>query len=188
MCGIFGIVTNQQNTSIGKVALDGIKRLEYRGYDSCGIVYLSNSKLLIKKDSGKIDDIQKRIDLSEVPNGSKFAIAHTRWATHGPPTKINCHPHVDCSKKIAVVHNGIIDNFIELKEMLTLKGHAFKSDTDTEVIPHLIEDFMKDGFDFKTSIGKALKLCKGSYGIATCHVNDPDSIIVARKESPSNWN
>ena len=121
MCGIFGIITNQNNISVGKIVFEGIKRLEYRGYDSCGIVAQNNSSLIVKKDSGKIEDIQKKIDLSAFPNGSKIALAHTRWATHGPPTKQNSHPHLDCTEKIAVVHNGIIDNFIELREELTLK-------------------------------------------------------------------
>ena len=184
MCGIFGIITNQKNILLGKVVLEGIKRLEYRGYDSCGIVSLSNSKLFIKKDSGKIDEIQKKINLAEIPNDSKLALAHTRWATHGAPTKINSHPHLDCSKKIAVVHNGIIENFIELRKELTQEGHVFKSETDTEVIPHLIENKLKEGLNFKDSVVEALKLCKGAYGLAVCHVDNPDLIIVVRKESP----
>ena len=184
MCGIFGIVTNQQNISIGKVILEGIKRLEYRGYDSCGIVSQSNSKLFVKKDSGKIDEIIKKIDLTECPNDSKLALAHTRWATHGPPTKENSHPHLDCSGEIAVVHNGIIDNFMELRKELILKGHNFKSDTDTEIIPHLIEDNMKNGLNLKDATIKALKKCKGAYALAVCHAKIPDSIIVVRKESP----
>ena len=108
MCGIFGIITNQDNISIGKVALEGIKRLEYRGYDSCGIVSLSNSKLHIKKDSGKIEDIQKKINLADIPDNSKLALAHTRWATHGKPSRINSHPHLDCFDKIAVVFFGLL--------------------------------------------------------------------------------
>jgi len=184
MCGIFGIITNKENFSIGKVVLEGIKRLEYRGYDSCGIVALSNSKLYVKKDSGKIDEIQKKINLSEFPNSSKLALAHTRWATHGAPTKNNSHPHLDCTDKIAVVHNGIIDNFMELRENLTQQGHTLKSDTDTEVIPHLIETKMKEGLDFKESVIQAIKMCKGAYALAICHADCPDSIIVVRKESP----
>jgi len=184
MCGIFGIITNQDNISLGEVVLAGIKRLEYRGYDSCGIVSLSNSKLYIKKDSGKIDEIQKRINLADIPNNSKLALAHTRWATHGAPTKKNSHPHLDCSNKIAVVHNGIIENFLELRETLTEKGHLFESDTDTEVIPHLIEIKMKEGLNFKDSVVESLRLLTGAYGIAVCHADNPDSIIVARKESP----
>ena len=184
MCGIFGIITNQKNISLGKIVLEGIKRLEYRGYDSCGIVTLSDSKLYVKKDSGRIDEIQKKIDLTEFPNDSKLALAHTRWATHGAPTKNNSHPHLDCSGKIAVVHNGIIDNFIELRKELAQKGHIFKSETDTEIIPHLIEIKMKEGLNFKDSVIEALKLCKGAYGLAICHADHPDSFIVVRKESP----
>jgi len=183
VCGIFGIVTNQ-TISIGNVVLEGIKRLEYRGYDSCGIVSQYDSKLLVKKDSGKIDEIQKRIDLTEFPYGSFLALAHTRWATHGPPTKENSHPHLDCSGEIAVVHNGIIDNFMELRNELISKGHTLKSDTDTEIIPHLIEDFMKTGLDLKEAITEALKKCKGAYALGVCHAKIPDSIIVVRKESP----
>ncbi len=184
MCGIFGIISNQDNISLGKVVLEGIKRLEYRGYDSCGIVALSNSELHVKKDSGKIDEIQKKINLADIPNNSKLALAHTRWATHGKPTRINSHPHLDCLNKIAVVHNGIIDNFMELRNELSSTGHTFKSDTDTEVIPHLIEDFMKKGFNLKVATVNALKKCKGAYAIAVCQVDNPDTIIVARKESP----
>jgi len=184
MCGIFGVITNQDNISLGEVVLEGIKRLEYRGYDSCGIVSLSNSKLFVKKDSGKIEEIQKRINLAEIPNGSKLALAHTRWATHGKPTKINSHPHLDCSNKIAVVHNGIIENFLDLRKELTQSGHIFRSETDTEVIPHLIEIQMKNGLNFKDSIIETLKSLKGAYGLAVCHADNPNSIIVARKESP----
>lgn len=183
MCGIFGIITNQE-IPLGKVVLEGIKRLEYRGYDSCGIVSLCNSKLYLKKEAGKIDEICKKLKLDEVPDGTKLALAHTRWATHGKPTRINSHPHLDCYNKIAVVHNGIIDNFMELRNELSSTGHSFKSDTDTEVIPHLIEDFMKKGFNLKIATINALKKCKGAYAIAVCQVDNPDKIIVARKESP----
>ncbi|KKK43495.1 MAG: Glutamine--fructose-6-phosphate aminotransferase [isomerizing] [Candidatus Lokiarchaeum sp. GC14_75] len=184
MCGIFGIITNQRNISIGNVVLEGIKRLEYRGYDSCGIVSLSNSKLYIKKDSGKIEEIQKKIDLADIPNNSKLVLAHTRWATHGKPTRINSHPHTDCSNKIAVVHNGIIENFLDLRKELSQNGHIFRSETDTEVIPHLIENEMKKGLNFKDSVVESLKLLKGAYGLAVCHVDNPDFFIVVRKESP----
>lgn len=183
MCGIFGIITNQ-NLSIGKIALEGIKRLEYRGYDSCGIVVQFESQLIIKKDAGKIDEIHKKIKLDEFPNGAKLALAHTRWATHGPPTKINAHPHLDCNNKIAVIHNGILENFIELKAELKSKGHKFKSDTDTEVISHLVEEYMKSQIDLKTAVAKAVTRCDGAYGIAICHADYPDKFIVVRKESP----
>jgi len=183
VCGIFGIITNQ-NFSIGKVALEGIKRLEYRGYDSCGIVVQFESKLLVKKDAGKVDEIHNKIKLDEFPNGAKLALAHTRWATHGPPTKINAHPHLDCSGKIAVIHNGILENFIELKAELKSKGHTFKSDTDTEVISHLIEEYMNSHLDFKTAVARAISRCEGAYGVAICHADYSDNFIVVRKESP----
>jgi len=181
MCGIFGVITNQE-IPIGKIALEGIKRLEYRGYDSVGIVSQHEGKLFIKKDAGKIDEVHKKLKLDDFPG--KVAIAHTRWATHGAPTKINSHPHTNCTNNIAVVHNGIIENFMTLKKELIRNGHKFRSDTDTEVIPHLIEDKMKEGLDLKESIIEVLKICKGSYGLAILHMDLPDAIIVVRKESP----
>ncbi|MBY9011952.1 MAG: glutamine--fructose-6-phosphate transaminase (isomerizing) [Candidatus Lokiarchaeota archaeon] len=184
MCGIFGIITNQEDISLGKIVLEGIKRLEYRGYDSCGIVSLCNSKLFVKKEVGKIEEIQKKINLADIPNNSKLALAHTRWATHGAPTQVNSHPHLDCLNKIAVVHNGIIENFLELRDELASLGHTFKSETDSEVIPHLIEDFMKKGNNLKDATINALKKCQGAYAIAVCQIDYPDLIVVARKESP----
>ncbi len=183
MCGIFGIITNQ-DLAIGKFALEGIKRLEYRGYDSCGIVAQYDSQLFIKKDAGKIDEINKKLKLDEFPTGSKLALAHTRWATHGPPTKINSHPHTDCSNKIAVIHNGILENFLELKEKLKKEGHVFKSETDTEVIPHLIESYINQGLKFEEAVVKAINQCIGAYGVVICHADHPDMIIAVRKESP----
>lgn len=183
MCGIFGIVTNQE-ISIGKYVLDGIKRLEYRGYDSCGIVAQYNSSLYGKKDAGKIDQIHQKLHLDEFPNGSRLALAHTRWATHGAPTKINSHPHLDCNNSIAVIHNGILENFIELKKELEQKGHKFISETDTEIIPHLIEEFMDEGMNFKDAICKTIERCEGAFALAVCHANHPDEIIVVRRESP----
>ncbi len=181
MCGIFGIITNL-NIEVGKVALEGIKRLEYRGYDSCGIVSQHEGKLYVKKDAGKINTINKKLELDKFPG--KIALAHTRWATHGAPTKVNSHPHFDCMEKIAVVHNGIIENFLELKEQLKKKGHVFISDTDTEVIPHLIEEHEKKGLCFQDAVFEALRQCEGGYGAAICHADNPDKIIVVRKESP----
>jgi glucosamine--fructose-6-phosphate aminotransferase (isomerizing) len=183
MCGIFGIIRLEKDGNIGKIALDGIKRLEYRGYDSCGIVSVSENKLFVKKDSGKIHEIHEKVGLDNFPGN--IALSHTRWATHGAPTKINSHPHLDCNEKIAVVHNGIIENFIPLKKELIAKGHKFRSETDTEVIPHLIEEFMdNEGLPFKKAVIKAIKECKGAYGMAVCHAEHPNKLIVARKESP----
>jgi glucosamine--fructose-6-phosphate aminotransferase (isomerizing) len=183
MCGIFGIVTNQ-DISIGKYVLDGIKRLEYRGYDSCGIVAQYDSRLYVKKDSGKIDEINQKLHLDDFPSGSKLALAHTRWATHGAPTRINSHPHLDCNNKIAVIHNGILENFIELKNDLKNKGHTFLSETDTEIIPHLIEEFMNEGLNLKEAICNTIEKCEGAFALAVCHAEYPDKIIVVRRESP----
>ena len=165
MCGIFGIVTNQKNIDIGNIVFEGIKRLEYRGYDSCGIVSIANNQLFVKKDSGKIDEIHKKLKLNEFPDGSKIGLAHTRWATHGPPTKINSHPQLDCKNKIAVIHNGILENFFELKEELIFKGHVFKSETDTEIIPHLIEEELNFHRNLKDAVVSAMKKCKGAFAL-----------------------
>jgi glucosamine--fructose-6-phosphate aminotransferase (isomerizing) len=181
MCGIFGIIS-KDSLAVGKLALEGIKRLEYRGYDSCGIAYKNGSKLEVKKVSGKINAIQNKYNLKTI--SGHLAIAHTRWATHGAPTENNSHPHTDCTGNIALTHNGIIENFMELKRELESKGHQFKSETDTEILPHLIEDFLKEGLSFKNAVIKTLKRCKGAYGIAVCYNKEPNTIIVARKESP----
>jgi glucosamine--fructose-6-phosphate aminotransferase (isomerizing) len=122
--------------------------------------------------------------LDEFPIESKLGLAHTRWATHGPPTRINSHPHLDCTHNIAVIHNGILDNFFDLKEDLEAKGHKFISDTDTEIFPHLIEEYMKEGLEFKLAVSRAMERCKGAYSLAICHAYCPDQIIVVRKESP----
>ncbi|MFW9877236.1 MAG: glutamine--fructose-6-phosphate transaminase (isomerizing) [Candidatus Thorarchaeota archaeon] len=148
------------------------------------MVSLYESHLFVKKDAGKIEEIHQRLKLDEFPNGSRVALAHTRWATHGPPTKINSHPHLDCDNKIAVIHNGILENFIELKEELSSKGHIFKSETDTEIIPHLIEENMKKSSDLKEAVVNAIKKCKGAYGLAICHADYPETIIAVRRESP----
>jgi glucosamine--fructose-6-phosphate aminotransferase (isomerizing) len=184
LCGIFGIVTNQENINIGKKVYEGIKRLEYRGYDSCGIVSIADKKLYVKKDSGKIDEIHKKLKLNKFPDDSKLALAHTRWATHGPPTKINSHPQLDCNNKIAVIHNGILENFFELKAELLSKGHVFKSETDTEIIPHLIEEYLNAFGTLKEAVVSAIKKCKGAFGLAICHADYPDTIIAVRRESP----
>ncbi|MFQ5887924.1 MAG: glutamine--fructose-6-phosphate aminotransferase, partial [Candidatus Hydrothermarchaeales archaeon] len=131
MCGIVGYIGDRKAAPL---ILDGLKRLEYRGYDSCGIATLDD-RIHIKKDQGKIDEIDKNLDLKDMPGN--IGVGHTRWATHGMPSKKNAHPHLDCKKEIAIVHNGIISNYFELKDDLIKKGHTFSSETDTEVIVHL---------------------------------------------------
>ncbi|MBM4241170.1 MAG: glutamine--fructose-6-phosphate transaminase (isomerizing) [Euryarchaeota archaeon] len=179
MCGIVGCILN--NKKAAPVLLGCVKRLEYRGYDSVGIATPTH-KIQIKKDQGKIVDVDKNLKLADLPG--TMGIAHVRWATHGLPTKENAHPHTDCENKIAVVHNGIIENYKTLKEQLEDEGHVFKSETDTEVIPHLIEKYMDAGEDLENATRHALTDLKGSYAIAVMSKNEPDKIIGARKESP----
>lgn len=179
MCGIIGCILNDKKAA--PVLLECVKRLEYRGYDSVGIA-TSGSEIKIKKDSGKIDEVQESLKLTDLPG--EMGIAHVRWATHGLPTKENAHPHTDCKNRIAVVHNGIIENYKELKEQLIDEGHIFKSETDTEVIPHLIEKYMDEGNDFENSIRLAVENLKGSYALAAVTQDEPNRVIGVRKESP----
>ena len=139
MCGIFGCVLRQGNAA--PLIHAALKRLEYRGYDSVGEATIIDGRINIKKDQGKIDDVHVRLNLDDLPGS--IGVGHTRWATHGAPLQVNAHPHIDCTGQLAVIHNGIIDNFSELKSELETRGHVFKSRTDTEVIPHLIEDCLK---------------------------------------------
>lgn len=179
MCGIFGCILLD-----GQVAPEihaGLKRLEYRGYDSVGIVTVQDGKLFLKKDQGRIDDVHKILNLDDLPG--RIGIGHTRWATHGAPTQINAHPQTDCSGNIAVVHNGIIENYLELKNELINKGHTFVSRTDTEVIPHLIEDYLKQGHGFIDACHEAVKRLEGSYAMAIIY-SEAQEIVFARQASP----
>jgi len=180
VCGIFGCIlrTGEAASAIH----GGLKKLEYRGYDSVGIATLDGGQLFIKKDSGKIDDVHALHNLDSLPG--RLGIGHTRWATHGAPYKENSHPHTDCNQQIAVVHNGIIENFAELKAELEELGHTFKSKTDTEVIAHLIEEKMKEYLPFVDAVRETVKRLEGSYAIAVISTKEPDKIVCARKESP----
>ena len=161
-----------------------LKRLEYRGYDSVGIATIQDGIIYMKKDQGKIDDVHRCIDLDDLPGN--VGIGHTRWATHGAPLKVNAHPHTDCSGQIAVVHNGIIENFSELKLELENRGHIFLSKTDTEIIAHLIEETLKKdpALSLADAVLDAVKKLDGSYAIAVISAKEPDKIICARNESP----
>lgn len=178
MCGIVGYVGNQQAS---KIIIDGLKRLEYRGYDSAGIAVL-NGKLSVKKGKGKVVNLEKMITSGEK---GTIGIGHTRWATHGEPNDINSHPHTSQDGKLALVHNGIIENYNTLKKKLVEQGYTFDSETDTEVIAKLIESFLeKDSANLKKAVQLALHQVNGTYGIALIHSDFPDQIIVARKGSP----
>jgi len=176
MCGIFCYIGNKQATPL---IIDGLKHLEYRGYDSWGLCLINNNTFEIEKSRGKISEVVSETNLDSFRG--KIGIGHTRWATHGEPSEVNAHPHFDCKNEIAVVHNGIIENYQALRELLEDKGHKFRSETDTEVIAHLIEKFCHLGFE--TAVMKAVSLLEGAFGIAVIHKNEK-KIITARKGSP----
>jgi len=179
MCGIIGYIGKKNALPI---LLDGLRQLEYRGYDSAGICLAKDASLKIVKRSGKIKDLINAIKNRKDLGQANLGIGHSRWATHGAPTNINAHPHTDCSNGIAVVHNGIIENFVEIKERLIREGHKFTSETDSEVIAHLIEEYYTG--DLEKAVLKAIKYLKGSFAIGIVSSNEPDKLIAARKESP----
>jgi len=180
MCGIFGCILKDGNAA--SVIHAALKRLEYRGYDSVGEATLHENKLFIKKDQGKINDVHALHNLDDLPG--RMGVGHTRWATHGAPSQVNAHPHVDCRERIAVVHNGIIENFAELRRELEEQGHVFRSKTDSEVIPHLIEEELERGSTYVEAVREAINRLEGSYAIAVLSAEEPDKILCARRESP----
>src|SRR6266702_3340328 len=183
MCGIIGYLGDQEATPI---LMDSLKRLEYRGYDSAGVAVLETPRpgSLIRtsatKSEAKVDDLITKLE-ANMPSGH-LGIGHTRWATHGKPTYINAHPHTDCQGKIFVVHNGIIENFAELKAELEAAGHEFPSDTDTEFVPHLIEANYKG--DFLAAVRAALRRIRGAYALAMFSTDDPELLVGARLNAP----
>jgi len=180
MCGISGVV---QNTGeVGPILYDSLKRLEYRGYDSVGEAAIVDGHILVKKDRGKIDDVERTLRISSLPG--LIGIGHTRWATHGAPSQENAHPHTDCNGTVAVVHNGIIENFMELKQELEAAGHKFKSRTDTEIVAHLVEENLKLQIGFVEAVRRAAKRLEGAYALAFICSAEPDKIVCVRKESP----
>ncbi len=178
MCGIVGYVGDKE---VQDVLISGLKKLEYRGYDSAGVAVMSRGKIYVRKTKGKIQDLERLIHQRALP-ASSLGIAHTRWATHGAPNDANAHPHTSCDKKITVVHNGIIENYLPLKEELKKKGHRFTSQTDTEVLAHLVESHYKG--DLKEAVTKTLRRVKGSFALGVMAADEPDKIVCARKDSP----
>jgi glucosamine--fructose-6-phosphate aminotransferase (isomerizing) len=177
MCGITGYIGKRQAV---RLSVEQLQRLEYRGYDSAGVACCTNGHVEVLKAKGKIAGLRSLLDQG-TPEAN-IAVAHTRWATHGRPSTPNAHPHTDCSGKIAVVHNGIIENYLELREQLTAAGHVFQSETDTEVLPHLIESHYKG--DMEQAIRAALAQVRGSYAIAVVSSYDKNTLYAARKDSP----
>jgi len=179
MCGIVGYVGSR---SCLPILLEGLKRLEYRGYDSAGVAIQENGHLKIVKAAGKIRVLESRLNGAR-PEGCS-GIAHTRWATHGEPNDTNAHPHTDGSSKLALVHNGIIENYQVLKSALETEGHRFRTQTDTEVLAHLIEKYLKRGLNLERAVGAALRKVDGTYGIAVMYEGEPGTVVGARKGSP----
>ena len=180
MCGIVGYIGPKK---VVPLIIDGLRRLEYRGYDSAGIaVVTQNGKLDIRRASGKLRNLEEAIRLS--PIDGLYGIGHTRWATHGRPTEENAHPHRDCSGEIVVVHNGIIENYVELKKQLAAEGHKFVTETDTEVIAHLVEKHMNGG-PLEEAVRKTVKQLSGVYALSILSTRDPNKIVAARWGPPS---
>jgi glucosamine--fructose-6-phosphate aminotransferase (isomerizing) len=177
MCGIIGYIGPQRASEI---IVEGLKKLEYRGYDSVGIAALGE-RIEIKKDKGKVEEVSKNLDFVSLNGG--VAIGHSRWATHGVPCKENAHPHEDCGGEVVIVHNGVIENYRQLKEKLAKAGHRFKSDTDTEVIAHLIEGYLKTNEPLE-AFKKSISELEGSYAIAAIISQAKDRLFIARKGSP----
>jgi len=179
MCGIVGYIGPKDPVPI---LVEGLKRLEYRGYDSAGVAVIEAGKLLTERAAGKLLNLEEKLRLH--PIAGSYGIGHTRWATHGRPTEENAHPHTDCHRRLVVVHNGIIENYLALKEELKAKGHQFRTETDTEVIAHLLED---EGDDLELAMRAVCTRLKGIYAVAAIHTADPERIVAARFARPWWW-
>jgi len=179
MCGISGVVGLN---NISEALYQGIRNLEYRGYDSCGVALMNEKSLIVKKNVGGVEDVFRKENVLSV--SSKIGIAHTRWATHGKVTRNNTHPFTSCDGQFAVVHNGIISNFRQLKEKLIQEGHSFHSETDTEVIPHLLEKFYKQTGSIEKALVQVINLLEGTFALAFISTEAPDQIYCAKRESP----
>jgi glucosamine--fructose-6-phosphate aminotransferase (isomerizing) len=179
MCGIIGYVGTRD---VVPVLLGGLKKLEYRGYDSAGIAVIDNGEVEIVRAEGKLSNLENK--LQEHTLHGTFGMGHTRWATHGKPNENNAHPHRDCTGKVVVIHNGIIENFLPLKQQLQAAGHQFRTETDTEVVAHLIEELMKDGTTFIEAVRKTLKQLEGHYALVMIHGDQPGTIVAAKHGPP----
>jgi len=180
MCGIVGYVGNKQ---VVPVILDGLRKLEYRGYDSAGIAVVDEAHNLdIRRAEGKLRNLEEAIRLK--PLDGTYGIGHTRWATHGRPTEENAHPHRDCTGRVVVVHNGIIENYVQLKERLRHTDHHFVTETDTEVVAHLIEEYLKTGDSFENAVRLSVRDLRGIFALSIISTEEPDTIIAVRQGPP----
>ncbi|HEX8146882.1 MAG TPA: glutamine--fructose-6-phosphate transaminase (isomerizing) [Pyrinomonadaceae bacterium] len=180
MCGIVGYVGNKQ---VVPVILDGLRKLEYRGYDSAGIAVVDEAHHLdIRRAEGKLRNLEEAIRLK--PLDGTYGIGHTRWATHGRPTEENAHPHRDCTGSVVVVHNGIIENYIQLKDRLRKTDHVFVTETDTEIVAHLVEEYLKEDDSFEKAVGRAVRDLRGIFALSIISTEEPDTIIAVRQGPP----
>src|SRR5215472_17148173 len=178
MCGIVGYVGKKR---VVPVIIDGLRRLEYRGYDSAGIAVAGNGEALqVRRAQGKLRNLEEAIQLN--PMDGTFGIGHTRWATHGRPTEENAHPHRDCKGDVVVVHNGIVENYLSLKHQLESEGHVFKTETDTEIIAHLVEKNFKGNLE--EAVRASVKELTGVFALAVISSSDPNKIVAARSGPP----
>src|SRR6187397_695783 len=178
MCGIIGYIGSKQ---LVPILIDGLRRLEYRGYDSVGVAVVRNGNIELRRSAGKLARLEEVI--ATHPLEGEYGIGHTRWATHGRPTEENAHPHRDCTGRIVVVHNGIIENYLELKRQLQSEGHTFVTETDTEIVAHLVErEFRDDGLEM--AVRRALAHLRGLFAIVLMTSDDPGKIVAARNGPP----
>ena len=178
MCGIVGYVGDQP---LLPVLIEGLRKLEYRGYDSAGVAVVRNGELDIRRSAGKLSKLEDVI--ATKPINGEYGIGHTRWATHGRPTEENAHPHQDCKGRIVVVHNGIIENYLELKRALIAEGHTFVTETDTEVVAHLVEKEWK-GDGLAAAVRRSLAQIRGLFALVLISADDPDTIVAVRNGPP----
>jgi glucosamine--fructose-6-phosphate aminotransferase (isomerizing) len=179
MCGIVGYVGDD---SALPVLMDGMERLEYRGYDSAGVAVVDDGRIQTVRRAGRITELKEALE--DTPVEGNLGIGHTRWATHGAPTDANAHPHLDCEGRVAVVHNGIIENHDTLRRELTAKGHTFRSETDTEVAAHIIESLLEDGMTLREAVTRTVGILEGAFALVCVDARQPDTIVVARQEPP----
>src|SRR6187431_2122941 len=178
MCGIIGYLGSKP---VVPVLLDGLRRMEYRGYDSAGVALVGADGITLRRSAGKLSNLETTIE--NEPIDGLYGVGHTRWATHGRPTEENAHPHRDCTGRIVVVHNGIIENYLELKKELQSQGHEFKTETDTEIVAHLVEREMRDD-GLENAVRRALTYMRGMFAIVLVSVEDPEKIVAVRNGPP----
>src|SRR6188474_1852587 len=178
MCGIIGYIGSKE---VVPVLIEGLRRLEYRGYDSAGVAVVDHGVMTLRRSAGKLSNLEQVIDKD--PISGAYGVGHTRWATHGRPTEENAHPHRDCTGKIVVVHNGIIENYLDLKKELQAQGHKFVTETDTEIVAHLVEREMKDD-GLQAAVRRSLMLMRGLFALVLISADDPEKIVAVRNGPP----